>query len=231
VTGLSACPASTMGRRSRAVRAGVAPRMRGALRPDQRGRPYRPLQICAYASRRTRIPRIRGCPVASDAVVRGVVEQPAAACKPKSAGHARERIGRGRTVPAMRLDPTSSLASIQSAYYLLTGAAPFVSMRAFEAVTGPKRDDWLVKTVGLFALAFGVLLARDAARGRPDPAIGLAGALPFAAASTWYGGTGRISRIYLLDGALELAFAAAWLLVGRRRGDRVTQARTPSRDR
>lgn len=126
----------------------------------------------------------------------------------------------------MRLDP-SSLAAVQGLYYLLTGAAPFVSMRAFEAVTGPKRDDWLVKTVGLLALGFGALLVRDAARGRADPAVGLAGALPFAAASTWYGGTHRISRIYLLDGALELAFAAAWLLVGGRR--RMTTSRSRPR--
>ena len=115
----------------------------------------------------------------------------------------------------MRLDPTS-LAAAQAAYYVATGAAPFVSMRAFEAVTGPKRDDWLVKTVGLLAVGFGAVLARDARARRPDPVVGLAGALPFAAASLWYGGTGRVSRVYLLDGAAELAFAAAWLLARRR---------------
>jgi hypothetical protein len=115
--------------------------------------------------------------------------------------------------------PFSLLAAGQAAYYLVTGAAPLVSMRAFEAVTGPKRDDWLVKTVGLLALGYGAVLARDAARDRPDPVTGLAGALPFAAASLWYGGTGRVRRVYLLDGALEAAFAAAWagLLVSRRR--------------
>jgi hypothetical protein len=115
----------------------------------------------------------------------------------------------------MRLD-RSALAAAQGGYYLVTGAAPLVSMRAFEAVTGPKRDDWLVKTVGLLAIGFGAVLARDAARRRPDATVGIAGALPFAAASLWYGGTGRISRIYLLDGALELAFVAAWLLESRR---------------
>lgn len=130
----------------------------------------------------------------------------------------------------MRLDSSSSLAAVQAAYYLVTGAAPFVSMRAFEAVTGPKRDDWLVKTVGLLALGFGGLLARDAARGQADPAVDIAGALPFAAASTWYGGTGRISRIYLLDGVLELAFAGAWVLVGgRARRSRVARSSADGR--
>src|SRR4051794_34537304 len=36
----------------------------------------------------------------------------------------------------------------QSVYYVVTGLAPFVSRRAFEAVTGPKREWWLVQTVG-----------------------------------------------------------------------------------
>ena len=122
--------------------------------------------------------------------------------------------GRGTRLgilPVMRLDPVS-LAAAQSAYYLVTGAVPFVSMRAFEEVTGPKRDHWLVRTVGLLALGFGGVLARDAARRRPDPVVGIAGAVPFAVASLWYGGTGRISRIYLLDGVLEAGFVAAWLL-------------------
>ena len=51
--------------------------------------------------------------------------------------------------------------------------------------------------------------------------MGIAGAVPFAVASLWYGGTGRISRIYLLDGALEAAFVAAWLLEARARGQSV----------
>lgn len=114
-------------------------------------------------------------------------------------------------------DPLVPLAAAQAAYYLATGAAPLVSMRAFEAITGPKADDWLVKTVGLLAMGYGAVLARDAARGRPDPAVGLAGALPFAAVSLWYGGRHRISRIYLLDGVLEAALAAAWLAGWRAR--------------
>jgi hypothetical protein len=124
------------------------------------------------------------------------------------------RATRLRMLGVMRVDPRS-LAATQSAYYLVTGAMPFVSMRAFEAVTGPKRDHWLVRTVGLLALGFGGVLARDAARRRPDPIVGIAGAVPFAAASLWYGGTGRISRIYLLDGVLEAGFVVAWLLHDR----------------
>jgi hypothetical protein len=129
------------------------------------------------------------------------------------------RATRLRMLALMRLD-LASLAATQSAYYLVTGAVPFVSMRAFEAVTGPKRDHWLVRTVGLLALGFGGLLARDAAGRRPDPIVGIAGAAPFAVASLWYGGTGRISRIYLLDGGLEAAFVVAWLIARHDAGRR-----------
>jgi hypothetical protein len=117
-----------------------------------------------------------------------------------------------------RLSFATRLAALQAAWLLGTGSAPLVSMRAFEAVTGRKRDDWLVKTVALLALGFGAVLARDAARGRRDPVAGVAASLPFAVASGWYGGTGRISRVYLADAAVELAFAAAWVAVAARSG-------------
>jgi hypothetical protein len=35
----------------------------------------------------------------------------------------------------------------QGVYYTVTGVVPFVSRDAFEAVTGPKREWWLVQTV------------------------------------------------------------------------------------
>jgi hypothetical protein len=104
----------------------------------------------------------------------------------------------------------------QGLYYVGSGVWPLVSMRSFEAVTGPKRDRWLVRTVGLLAMAFGGLLLRDAARDRPDPGTGLAGAAAFGTASLWYWARGRINHAYLLDGLTEAAMVGAWLgLSGR----------------
>jgi hypothetical protein len=77
-----------------------------------------------------------------------------------------------------------------------------------------------VKTVGLLAVGSGTLVGREATRRRPDPVVGIAAAVPFALASGWYGGTGRISRVYLADAVLEGGFALAWLVAlrgGRRR--------------
>lgn len=115
-----------------------------------------------------------------------------------------------------------SLACGQGLYWAATGAWPFVHMRSFEAVTGPKREHWLVRSVGVLVLAIGGTLALAGARGRVTPEIRLlasASAAGLAAVEAWYAGPRRrISRIYLADAALEVAVAAAWGLVGRPHG-------------
>jgi energy-converting hydrogenase Eha subunit E len=60
----------------------------------------------------------------------------------------------------------SLVALAQAFYFLLTGIWPLVSMATFEAVTGPKFDDWLVKTVGVLVSVIGVVLAIAALRRR-----------------------------------------------------------------
>jgi hypothetical protein len=100
----------------------------------------------------------------------------------------------------------------QGAYYLGTGVVPFVSRRAFEAVTGPKKEWWLVETVGVLVTAVGVGLVAAAARDRVTPEItaiaaGCAGGL--AAIDVVYVVRGRISPAYLADAAAEIALLAA----------------------
>ena len=51
------------------------------------------------------------------------------------------------------------LARAQGTYFFVTGVWPLLSMRTFEAVTGPKRDRWLVKTVGVLVAVIGASLA------------------------------------------------------------------------
>jgi len=108
----------------------------------------------------------------------------------------------------------AALAIAQGVYYAVTGAWPLVSMRTFEAVTGPKRDRWLVRVVGVLAIAFGGLVAREATRTRPDPTPGAAGAAAFGAASLWYWSRGRLNHAYALDGLVEAATLGAWLALG-----------------
>ena len=94
------------------------------------------------------------------------------------------------------------------AYYLATGVAPFVSRRAFEAVTGPKREWWLVQTVGGIVTAVGAGMISAAARGRMTPevvAIASGSAASLAAIDVVYSLNGRIRPVYLLDAGLQAA--------------------------
>ena len=50
------------------------------------------------------------------------------------------------------------LAGLQAAYYVGTGLWSLVHRRSFERVTGPKREYWLVRTVGALAVAIGAAL-------------------------------------------------------------------------
>ena len=53
----------------------------------------------------------------------------------------------------------------QAIYYIATGVWSLVGIRSFQAVTGPKIDTWLVKTVGVLVTMTCVFDA--AALGRP----------------------------------------------------------------
>jgi hypothetical protein len=97
---------------------------------------------------------------------------------------------------------------LQGLYYLVTGLWPLIHLASFEAVTGPKTDDWLVKMVGLLAAAIGAALltaARQSSRGSSEIlvlAVGSAGA--FAAVDVWYVLQGAIAKVYLADAAVEI---------------------------
>ena len=98
------------------------------------------------------------------------------------------------------------------AYYVVTGVSPFVSRTLFEAVTGPKREWWLVQTVGALVLAVGVAMLSAAARHRVTPEItGLAAgcAASLAAIDVVYVARGRIAPTYLADAVVEAAALAA----------------------
>jgi len=120
---------------------------------------------------------------------------------------------------APRLDERTVL-TVQGGYYVVTGAAPFVSRRAFEAVTGPKTEWWLVQTVGAIVTAVGATLLSGARSGRITPelrslaagcAVGLAGI------DTVYVTRRRIAPTYLLDALAQVAVLAALAARARRR--------------
>lgn len=115
------------------------------------------------------------------------------------------------------LDRTVALS--QGAYFVATGVWPILHLRSFEAITGPKLEGWLVKTVGGLIGVIGGVITAAGARRRVTPEIrwlaaGAAGAL--ALIDIVYVAKRRISPVYLLDAVPELGLIAAWALSAAR---------------
>ena len=114
----------------------------------------------------------------------------------------------------MRSDDRRSTVAIgQGVYFAATGVWPLVHMSSFEAVTGPKTDKWLVRTVGVLVAVIGGALISAGARRAVTPEIaGLAigSAAGLGLIDVIYSSSGRISKIYLADAAAEAALITAW---------------------
>ncbi len=120
-----------------------------------------------------------------------------------------------------RSETSQSLRSLlicQGLYYTVTGVWPLLDRRTFEAMTGPKADFWLVRTVGALVAVVGGTLILAAVREEAGPevrvlAVGSAGTL--AAVDINYAAKGRIANVYLLDAAAQLGLIS-WHLAARR---------------
>lgn len=108
-------------------------------------------------------------------------------------------------------------------------------LRSFEAVFGPKTDRWLVRTVAGLLVTNGVV---QLLTGPSDEALEQARRLGVGTAATLgvidavYGGSGRISRVYLLDALVEFGWITAWALclARSRRTVLVVDAGSPRND-
>jgi hypothetical protein len=110
--------------------------------------------------------------------------------------------------------------SFQSIYYIVTGASPIISIGFFQAMTGPKTDLWLVKTVGLLAVVIGITIGLAARRRSASVemiVLSVLSAVAFASIDIIYALLGTISRIYLADAVVEIAIIVAVLGFSRRR--------------
>jgi hypothetical protein len=108
-----------------------------------------------------------------------------------------------------------AVATAQAGFYLTSGIWPLLDRGSFERVTGPKSDFWLVQTVGLCVASIGLGLASAVRRGRPVGqdlrVVAVSSALGLAAVDLVFVSRGRISKVYLLDAAVETVFALGWL--------------------
>ncbi|HYP08435.1 MAG TPA: hypothetical protein VER03_19530 [Bryobacteraceae bacterium] len=107
------------------------------------------------------------------------------------------------------------MSLLQGVYYTITGLWPLLSMDTFLAVTGPKTDLWLVRTVALLITAIGIALLIAAKRNEANFSItilAVASAASLAWVDAYYALTGVIWPVYLLDTFPEVALIIGWLL-------------------
>ena len=108
----------------------------------------------------------------------------------------------------------SRTAQAQGVYFLATGIWPLVSRHSFERVTGPKVDFWLAQTVGVLIATVGGTLLLAGRRGRLTRELELlatGSAAGLGLVDVLFALRGRISKVYLLDAAIEAALVGAWL--------------------
>jgi hypothetical protein len=102
----------------------------------------------------------------------------------------------------------------QGAYYVATGIWPLAHLRSFLAVTGDKRERWLVQTFGLLTAAVGASLVANGSE-RDVGRLGWSSALAIAIPELTLSVRGRLPLPYLADGLLQLGFAGAAFVAER----------------
>jgi len=115
--------------------------------------------------------------------------------------------------------PYKLLIWIQATYTLLTALWPLIDIETFMAVTGPKTDVWLVKTVGALLIPVALCLyahLRDNNVRLSALVLGMGVALAFICIDLFYALNDIILNIYLLDALVELIFVISWIAVAIR---------------
>jgi hypothetical protein len=96
---------------------------------------------------------------------------------------------------------------------LVGGLWPLLHISSFEMVFGPKTDRWLVRTVAGLLMVNGLtqLTTSSTAGGvRQARRLGVGTAAVLATIDLVYVPAGRISKMYLVDAAIEVGWIIAW---------------------
>jgi hypothetical protein len=132
----------------------------------------------------------------------------------------------GEAAPAPIVSKLPLLAAAAHGFFFLVmGLWPVVSLRTFEAVSGPKTDHWLVITVGWLIAIIGAALLLAAVRrnvGLEMFTLGIGAALALAGVDVVFVIKRMISPVYLLDVVAEALFITLWVFAAKARRARTT---------
>jgi hypothetical protein len=106
-----------------------------------------------------------------------------------------------------------TLLLIQAFYIFITAVWPLVHIESFMAVTGPKTDVWLVKTVGALLIPISLCMLVHwlmSIRALPVVVLGMGTSIAFICIDFYYALNDVISDIYLADGILQILFLMGW---------------------
>jgi hypothetical protein len=123
-----------------------------------------------------------------------------------------------------------TLARAHGVANLIGGLWPLLHLHSFEAVFGPKTDRWLVKTVSGILVVNGLTQLgttssmKSIAQARR---LGVGTASVLAVIDLIYVPMGRISKMYLIDAAVEIGWITAWLTSDRASSGSVSTAGKP----
>lgn len=106
------------------------------------------------------------------------------------------------------------VGSAHAFYFVAGGLWSIAGRRSFEAVTGPKTDYWLVRTVGGLLTAVGATIGLAGMRGRITPELrwlAISTSATLTAIDIACTAAGRLRPVYLLDALANAVLIAGWL--------------------
>jgi hypothetical protein len=106
------------------------------------------------------------------------------------------------------------LGATQGVFYLATGLWPFLHLKSFLLVTGPKTDIWLLKTVAALIVCIGLalLLGSLESDSTTTSVLAVSSATALAMVDVYYAAKRVIRKIYLLDAVVEAMFIVGWII-------------------
>jgi hypothetical protein len=108
------------------------------------------------------------------------------------------------------------LAKIHAIINFFSGAWPALHLRSFEKVTGPKQDEWLVKTISWLFILSSVALWK-ASKDEDVRVLGIGWPAIIGGADIYYAlFKNRIKKVYLIDAAVQMSILTAWLQKSRK---------------